>query len=585
MPIDVPSNAPSAFFSYCRADSDFALKLAEDLKAAGANVWIDQLDIEPGTPWDGAVEEALIKSPRMLVILSAVSVVSANVRDEITYALSHEKRVIPVLITDCDLPIRLSRLQHIDFRTDYARGLKLLLRSLGVEARPPDPSLDELAAEKAKAEQTELDRKAAEEKARQEENQRKLLATEKQQLEAQKRQSVAEWLRFEQERQRLAAEQAKLEEDRKQTAAEKARLEQLDRDRQAAEEKARQLQAEREREAAEKARQQEAARVANAQIPPQPTPPPFQETPVPTPAKFPTWGKVAAGVVAAVVVIWLLYLAFSTSKPPTAENPPPETQTSQSQPTNQSPAEQTQNIDASKANSTPAENTEALKPVEKVEPKPNNPPQTVKASTPSSTDSSRGLTSNPALSTDTPAASVPPGLSAEVAEHYRKAQSGSSDDMVDVGLAYENGKGAPQDYKKAVYWYRKAAGAGNSYGMLDIGKMYEGGRGGLPQDDRQVVYWYRKAAGAGNGQGMTDLGFMYANGRGGLPQDYQQALHWYHKATDAGDAYGMNELGRMYERGWGVQSDKQQAISWYRKAAQLGNQDAKTNLKRLGENP
>lgn len=63
MPTDVPSSAPSAFFSYCRADS--ALKLAEDLKTAGANVWIDQLDIEFGTPWDRAVEDALGNAPRM----------------------------------------------------------------------------------------------------------------------------------------------------------------------------------------------------------------------------------------------------------------------------------------------------------------------------------------------------------------------------------------------------------------------------------------------------------------------------------------------------------------------------------------
>lgn len=63
MPTDVPSSAPSAFFSYCRADS--ALKLAEDLKTAGANVWIDQLDIEFGTPWDRAVEDALRNAPRM----------------------------------------------------------------------------------------------------------------------------------------------------------------------------------------------------------------------------------------------------------------------------------------------------------------------------------------------------------------------------------------------------------------------------------------------------------------------------------------------------------------------------------------
>jgi hypothetical protein len=54
------------FFSYCREDSEFALRLAQDVKASGADVWIDQPDIEPGTPWDGAVEDALRNAPPML---------------------------------------------------------------------------------------------------------------------------------------------------------------------------------------------------------------------------------------------------------------------------------------------------------------------------------------------------------------------------------------------------------------------------------------------------------------------------------------------------------------------------------------
>jgi TIR domain/Sel1 repeat len=123
----------SAFFSYSRADSEFALKLAEDLRAAGANVWMDQLDIEPGTPWDRAVEEALTRSPCMLVILSSVSVNSNNVSDEVSFALSKRKRIIPVLYRDCEVPFRLARLQHIDFRADYAPGLKALVKALGVE--------------------------------------------------------------------------------------------------------------------------------------------------------------------------------------------------------------------------------------------------------------------------------------------------------------------------------------------------------------------------------------------------------------------------------------------------------------------
>lgn len=35
------------FLSYARADGQFALRLAEDLRAAGVDVWVDQFDNLP----------------------------------------------------------------------------------------------------------------------------------------------------------------------------------------------------------------------------------------------------------------------------------------------------------------------------------------------------------------------------------------------------------------------------------------------------------------------------------------------------------------------------------------------------------
>src|SRR5215469_3789210 len=85
------ADPPLAFFSYSRTDGEFALRLAEDLKSAGANIWIDQLDIEPGTPWDHEIEEALSRCPRMLVILSPASANSDNASDEVAFALNKHK--------------------------------------------------------------------------------------------------------------------------------------------------------------------------------------------------------------------------------------------------------------------------------------------------------------------------------------------------------------------------------------------------------------------------------------------------------------------------------------------------------------
>ena len=42
------------FFSYSRVDSEFVLKLAKDLRTAGADIWLDQLDISAGKRWPPA---------------------------------------------------------------------------------------------------------------------------------------------------------------------------------------------------------------------------------------------------------------------------------------------------------------------------------------------------------------------------------------------------------------------------------------------------------------------------------------------------------------------------------------------------
>lgn len=121
---------PIVFFSYSRQDSEFALKLGKDLRASGISIWLDQLDIKPGERWDVAIEKTLAECSRILVVLSPASVESTNVMDEVSYALEERRVVIPVLHRDCEIPFRLRRLQHTDFRTDYQTGLDKLLQYL-----------------------------------------------------------------------------------------------------------------------------------------------------------------------------------------------------------------------------------------------------------------------------------------------------------------------------------------------------------------------------------------------------------------------------------------------------------------------
>lgn len=121
------------FFSYSRDDREFAFRVAEDLKGAGASVWLDQRDIVPGERWDRAVEDALTECRCVVVTLSPSSVTSTNVLDEVSFAIEKHKQIVPILYRDCEIPFRLRRIQYQDFRTDYAHGLRALLKTLGLE--------------------------------------------------------------------------------------------------------------------------------------------------------------------------------------------------------------------------------------------------------------------------------------------------------------------------------------------------------------------------------------------------------------------------------------------------------------------
>ena len=204
-------SAQSAFVSYSRDDSEFALRLTQDLKAAGAHVWLDQLDIQPGHPWDNAIEEALNTAPQMLLILSPASAKSENVRNEISYALEQGKIIIPVLYQDCTVPLRLQRTQRIDFRADYARGLHSLMTHLHVIQ--PDSSVLEKAAE-------EEDKRRAAWQAREAEATRLRETPERQQEEAERKAREEEEQRLKEVREQ--AERDRLERER----AEKERLQQ-----------------------------------------------------------------------------------------------------------------------------------------------------------------------------------------------------------------------------------------------------------------------------------------------------------------------------------------------------------------------
>jgi hypothetical protein len=139
------------FFSYSRSDSEFAIKLAKDLREKNVNLWIDQLDIMPGLRWDAEIEKALAQSHYLLVILSPKAVSSENVMDEVAYALEEGKRIIPIVIIPCTIPFRIRRIQRIDFETDYTKALVSLLKVVKAVSLDEDIKSPRFEIQKPKA--------------------------------------------------------------------------------------------------------------------------------------------------------------------------------------------------------------------------------------------------------------------------------------------------------------------------------------------------------------------------------------------------------------------------------------------------
>lgn len=114
----------AAFVSYSRDDGETALAIALELRKQGASIWVDQIDIRAGHPWDSEIERALRSCDWFVVFLTPNAVVSQNVLDEVSFAIENKKRIVPVLVAKCERPLRLHRLQYIDYQADPDEAVK-----------------------------------------------------------------------------------------------------------------------------------------------------------------------------------------------------------------------------------------------------------------------------------------------------------------------------------------------------------------------------------------------------------------------------------------------------------------------------
>jgi hypothetical protein len=89
------------FLSYSRADHQLAERFVEAAAACGVSVWFDH-QIEGGENWREKIVEALGSAGALVILFSERSNKSTQLIKELALADSLKKRVVPVLISNCE---------------------------------------------------------------------------------------------------------------------------------------------------------------------------------------------------------------------------------------------------------------------------------------------------------------------------------------------------------------------------------------------------------------------------------------------------------------------------------------------------
>lgn len=120
------------FLSHNSKDRIRVRRLAERLRNAGVRVWFDEWIIKPGDSIPLAIEHGLEQSRTLVLCISPAALGSGWVSLEHGTVLfreptKRERRFIPLLLADCEMPDSLKRYKYIDYRDESSQSLEELL--------------------------------------------------------------------------------------------------------------------------------------------------------------------------------------------------------------------------------------------------------------------------------------------------------------------------------------------------------------------------------------------------------------------------------------------------------------------------
>jgi WD40 repeat protein len=126
------------FISYSRKDGEFVRRLQDALSQQKRDVWVDWKDIPPTAEWLQEIYAAIESSHTVIVVLSPDSVASEICEIELTHAVGHNKRLVPVVCREVDpaaVNDELAKLNWIFFREqdDFHSALQTLVEAVDTD--------------------------------------------------------------------------------------------------------------------------------------------------------------------------------------------------------------------------------------------------------------------------------------------------------------------------------------------------------------------------------------------------------------------------------------------------------------------
>ena len=135
-----PGSPPThVFLSYSRTDAAVARQLLTVLEGRRVDAWVDWEDIPPSADWWGEVRAAIEAADAFVFLMSPESVASAVCADEVLHAISHNKRLVPVVCRDVAvMPARLDALRRINWiflrpSDSFEAGVSLVMTAVDTD--------------------------------------------------------------------------------------------------------------------------------------------------------------------------------------------------------------------------------------------------------------------------------------------------------------------------------------------------------------------------------------------------------------------------------------------------------------------